>query len=249
MNNVMPENTPVTANIIAGTKVHITPLDADYSKLQPVYALNWFNTRWLWLYNLYNFLAARSVLKVAGIPFFKARVDRTLYGQMENHRSVLLIVRYHGLDSFKRMLENRYFQIMSLLRGIAVKEFTFGLSSRVDVSDIDEFDAQTVIVDEGVYTIHHFRQADSGDNNISQEAQKIAKKFDVNLGFASYVSARLYSQQGEKAPVPVDTIMTGCLVFQADSQSKIDRMLETQAYKTLISNTDSSYIATLSRVF
>ncbi len=245
----MPEHTSVSAKIFAGLKVHITALHDDFSKQQPVYALNWFDTRWLWLYNLYNVLATPSVLKVSGVPFFKARIDRTLYGEIEDRRAVLLIVRYPGIESFKSMLESRYFQLMSLLRGFAVKEFTFGLSTRVDVTDTAEFDVQASVISDGVFAIHHYREACPGEGHVIEKARIIARESGVNLGFASTVSARLYPQQADKAPSSVDTIMTGCLIFQAGSQSKIERMLEMPSYETLISSTTSSYIATLNRIF
>ncbi len=248
MNNSTPEYTSVTASIVAGIKVRITAVDHELAKDQAVYALNWFDTRWLWLYNLYNILATRSVLKVAGVPFFKARVDRTLYGKAEDRRAVLLIVRYPGLVSFKNMMESRYFQIMSIVRGIAVKEFTFGLSTRCDVNDRNQFDVQTSIENKGVYVVHHFSQGELSNDEVISLAKDIANQSNVDVSFASKVSARLYSQKNDETPVPVKTIMTGCLVFQTDSQINIDKMLEKQTYQSLITKTGSSYIATLKRI-
>ena len=142
----MPSGTPsLTAKITSSVRVHITALLSDFKMDQPVYALNWFNSRQLWLYNFYNLLAARSVLNVGGVPFFKARVATTLYGDDADYRSVLLIVRYPDINHFKTMLQSRYFQCVSIIRGLAVAQFTFGFSTRTDIQDEGEFANQNRI--------------------------------------------------------------------------------------------------------
>ncbi len=249
MNNKMPNGTvSVTANIIASIRVHITALRPDFQRQQPVYALNWFNASWLWLYNFYNFLAIRSVLNVDGIPFFKARVGRILHGDIEGHRTVLLIVRYPNIDRFKTMMESRYFQLVSIIRSIAVKEFTFAFSTRLDTQETDNSLPITKIDDGGAYVIHHFRNGDNNDD-FTDQIRELANASEVDLVFSSKVSARLYAQQGEKAPSAVDAIMDGCLILQAQTDTDIERLIASDEYQALIRTTQSSFVATLNRIF
>ena len=249
MNTAMPSDTPsITANITKSVRVHITALQADFDIDKPVYALNWFNSRQLWLYNFYNLLAARSVLNVGGIPFFKARVATALYGNEADCRSVLLIVRYPGVSHFKTMLQSRYFQLVSIIRGLAVAQFTFGFSTRIDIQDTGEFANQNRISESKVYAIHHYRLSDHG-SDISQRAAELAASHQVKLAFSSCVSARLYPQNGSTAPAAVETIMDGCMILQADSHAQIEQLVVSPDYATLLATTDASFIATLDRIF
>ena len=246
-----PNNTvSLTVNIIANLKVHITALRSEFQLAHPVYAMNWFNTNWLWLYNFYNLLAARSVLKIDGLPFFKARVERTLHGNIEDRRTMLLIVRYPSIENFKRMLESRYFQFVSLFRDIAVKEFTFSFSTRLDVQDTQNSLPITKIDNYGVYAVHHFRiHDDLNSAALTKQVRELAKEARVDLVFSSEISARLYTQQGEKEALPVDTVMENCLILQAQTDADIELLINSDAYQALIAKTQGSFIATLNRVF
>lgn len=251
MSDQMPSDTvSVTANITANLKVHIAALRSEFQKNEPVYALNWFNTHWGWLYNFYNLLAAPSVLKVGGVPFFKARVEQVLHGESAACRAVLLIVCYPNIEHFKTMLQSRYFQLVSILRGIAVKEFTFGFSTRTDADTKDNQNLKSIqrIDQRGVYAIHHY-QIDDANNQLTEKVAKVATSFDVELAFASTVSARLYTQQGQKPTSVVDTIMDGCLILQANTNSDIEALIKSEDYQVIIASTQNSFIATLKRVF
>lgn len=152
----------ITARISQSLQVHITATKPDARLDLPTYALNWFDTRSLCLYNTYNFLAASSVLSIKGLPFFKARVNQVLQGSDESRRDVLLIVRYPSAHAFKRMLESRYFQVVSVLRIVAVKHFTFAFSQRKDIDDqqqgLTAEDNQRIRIKPAKsYVVHHFQ--------------------------------------------------------------------------------------------
>ena len=274
----MPSDTvSITANIMAKLKVHITALYPDFKQQQPVYALNWFDTRWLWLYNLYNLLAAGSVLNVNGFPLFKARVQNTLYGEPKARRDVLLIVRYPSIEQFKSMLQSRYFQLVSMIRGAAVKNFTFAFSTRTDASNVQETKQIQRISQSNAYAIHHYQKANSisaeskrgfdtnqiantakqsiqqstkqSTNHIAEQASSIAEHYGVEIGFSSTVSARLYSQQGDGMISAIDTIMDGCLILQAKTHTDIEQLILSADYQTFMTTLSHSYVATLKRIF
>ena len=72
--------------------IRANQMDVDLN--QSFYAINWFDTRIEWMYHFYNFLASRSVIKVGGRPFFKAKVKEVLLDESQSKRDLLLIVRY-----------------------------------------------------------------------------------------------------------------------------------------------------------
>ena len=251
MSNEMPNGTvSVTAKIVGNLKVHITALKPDFQPKQAVYALNWFNSSWLWLYNFYNFLAMRSVLKVDGLPFFKARVNQVLHGDEQLHRSVLLIVRYPNITHFKTMLQSRYFQLVSIVRMIAVKKFTFSLSTRTDVQSETTVDLVKRVEESGFYAIHHYQVAE-GVAKIAKQVEQLfaGGENSVRMVFSSQVSARLYSQQNDDPAVAVETIMDGCLLLQASSEGDIQKLISSEEYQSIIKSTKESYVATLNRIF
>jgi len=92
MVNDDPDN-DIEANIIKSTTVRIQRLDSSTSWDHTVYALNWFDTRLLILYNFYNLLAARSVIKVGGTPLIKGKLIGRVIGDDNSQRQVLLLVK------------------------------------------------------------------------------------------------------------------------------------------------------------
>ncbi len=239
----------LAARISSSLQVKIIASDEQVSLSEPAYALNWFNVRYSWLYDFYNFVGTRSVRQVNGIPIFKATVGRTLHGDPSDYRDRVLIVRYPDAGHFKTMLENRYFQVVSLLRLVAVQAFTFALSQRTDLSDsikrpIDNADTLNISTSEA-YAIHHFRAEQN--STISDMVQLTAKKHGVKLGFSSQVSAHLYSQNKGKEPEVTPSLMTHCLILQADSATSIEEFIATKDYQDLIQATQSSFIALLKR--
>ena len=239
----------LTANISPSLQVKIIASGEHVSLNKPVYALNWFNVRYAWLYDFYNHLGTRSVRQVGGIPIFKAIVGRRLHGAPSDYRDKVLIVRYPDAVQFKTMLENRYFQVVSVLRLVAVKAFTFALSQRNDAvypvqnSAANEDDLSSTT--SAVYAIHHFRS--ESNSVIWEKAQQLAMQHNVRLGFASQVSAQLYSQRKGKELEVTPSLMTNCLILHADSTDLIESLVATEEYQTLIESTQSSFIALLQR--
>lgn len=239
----------MAANISSSLQVKIIASDEQVSLSEPAYALNWFNVRYAWLYDFYNFVGTRSVRQVNGIPIFKATVGRTLHGDPSDYRDRVLIVRYPDANHFKTMLENRYFQVVSLLRLVAVKAFTFALSQRTDLTDsirrpIDNADTLNIPTST-TYAIHHFRC--EKNNTISDMVKLTANQHGVKLGFSSQVSAHLHSQSKGKEPEVTPSLMTHCLILQADSTTSIEKLVATTDYQALIQVTQSSFIALLER--
>ena len=108
------------------TTIHISGSDNQNDLDQPLYAVNWFNTKSKRLYNLYGALAFPHVKKVGGEVVFKGKINKTLSGDNSLIRESLLIVKYPSADSFLGLFSQKLFLLKSLLRVKAVKDFVFG---------------------------------------------------------------------------------------------------------------------------
>jgi hypothetical protein len=236
----------VEARITSKIRVFIQSKNNDVTLNQPVYAINWLDTRMLWIYELYNWLAGPAVKKINGKPFFKGRVSKVLYGQEEYRRDVLLIVYYPSASAFKHMLENGFFQIVSLLRILAVKEFTFGFSRRVDDAAVDTVtaDSQEPFPTDKVYAIHHYR----AEQDITKALAEVIDRQGVNIYFSSRMSAYLFSGDLQGPAKQVPCLMDGVVLLQADSQLQLEDAVRQEKYQALIRQTDSSFISGLNRV-
>jgi hypothetical protein len=229
----------VQAKITRKISVYIQSLDPSVPLTEPVYAINWFNTKRLWLYNFYNLLAAVSVKNVGGKLFFKGSVEEVLVGHDSQRRDVLLIVHYPGPRHFLTLLESTYFKLVSIFRLISVKKFTFGFMQRTD--------SRTVTADNNkgkVYAIHHY-QAEKG---ITDMLEKIIQKHSGEVYFAGQISSLLYSRDNQKPEEQVPCLMTGLLLFRADTREQIDDLINNSDYQVIVQQTTSSFIATLERI-
>lgn len=239
--NALPESEILQARITKNVSIFIKSLDTTIPLNQSVYAINWFNTRFLWLYNIYNMLGSVAVKKVAGTPYFKARVKQVLYGEEKYQRSVLLIVNYPAAGNFKQMAENLYFKLVSLLRIAAVKEFTFGFSRRTDTGRHDMQNHET----DKAYVIHHYRAAD----DIMPQIEGLIHQHDVRVLFSARISSLLFSGDAAQPIEQIPCLMDGIVLLTADHISQIKNALADDNYQHLVQQTQSSFIATLKRVF
>ena len=63
----------LSVKLFGSVHAKITSCDPDRPLSEPIFAVNWFDTRFALIYNLYNLLAARSVYSVGGRPLFKGK--------------------------------------------------------------------------------------------------------------------------------------------------------------------------------
>lgn len=243
-----PTNETLEITLTENIRAFIQSKNKNIPLNQPVYAVNWFNTRALWLYNLYNWLAIPSIRKIKGKPFFKGHVSNVLYGPKEHRRDVLLIVYYPTASAFKHMLESRYFKLVSLLRMLAVREFTFAFSSRTDhpTLGITAENQQKVETDQTdkVYALHHYQAKE----DITEIVADAIEGQSLTIYFSSFISARLWSgdQHGPNKQQPC--LMDGVVLLQADNQAQLEHTLQQEKYKTLIQLTESSFVCCLNRL-
>ena len=237
-----PGNKPdeITCTITKDTKVVIRAKTDDTDLFQPLYAVNWFNTRIEWMYHLYNTLAHGSVKNAGGKAIFKARVKERICGQDELERAFILLVRYPDGNSFKRLMEYPFFKAISILRMLSAKDFTFGFTKEL-VLDLNKKQGRNT------YAMHHFRSGKQPEI-WADELQKMIVDPDVILSYAGFISANIYVQKKSKGIMNVPCLMDGIIILKSTKAWRIRDFFESDSYVQFRNNMDTNFIALLDRI-
>ena len=237
-------NTSVsTAKLPGKLKAFIFRDTHALSEDEPIYAINWFNTKMQWMYDFYNFLAVKAVRKIGGVPFFKGKYINTLQGEADMRRDILLVVRYPAITQFAVMLADGYFLAVSLIRMLAVKDFTFGLTKRSDAGpDLSlklSMDSSSVS-----YAVHHFKAPDGFDIKLSQ----LITKSSVELFYAGSIKARIATGKTEEGCSTIPCLMDGLIILKSEEAGLIEALIARPEYQSLIAKTDSSFVGLYKRL-
>ena len=233
----------IEARLPGRQRAIIRRIDASLRFDQPAYAVNWFNTRSRWLYELYNFLAAGSVKAIGGAPFFKGRLIKRLHGVDNDSRSLILVVRYPALEQFKVMLENKYFQLLSSLRLLAVKDFTFGFMKRRAWDTPLEPVSKTVDRDE-VYLVHHFR----GDPSIADDLIACGRDLEIETVFAGTIGAIVSTGSSKSDLATTPCLMDAIVIFRGPNEASTEALSQSGGYQSAILKSASSFVGTYRRI-
>jgi hypothetical protein len=158
---------------------------------------------------------------------------------------MLLIVNYPSANRFLDLMKDKFFILVSVLRELAVKDFSFGFTERLDSREpltekLSDFDKSKA------YAMHHFR-SDKPLSDFLPRLNEIASANGVNVHYAGQISSRLFSlnKYGKETPVPC--LMDGILLYEADQNDSMKAMIASKEYQQEIKKLDSSYIASLKR--
>jgi hypothetical protein len=231
--------------IIFGNHGIIKTIKKEASLNDPVYAINWFNTRIKWMYDFYNFLAAISVFKIGGKIFFKGKVVKILHGSIEDSREMLLIVNYPSANKFSDLMKDKYFLLVSLLRELAVKQFSFGFTERLD-SNASPQNRKRKLDRSKAYAIHHFR-TDKPMSSFIPIIQKAAESEGIKIDYAGQTSSLLFSQNTVGKETQVPCLLDGLFLFEGNNSNQLEEFLKSRDYQKDITSFDSSYIALINR--
>ena len=236
MNNLPEISGKVTNSIDVIIRANREGINLD----EPFYAINWFSTKMEWMYHLYNFLAARSVLKVGGTPFFKAKITETLLDTSNSKRELLLIVRYPGGQQFKSLMQSTYFKMVSVFRIFAVAKFTFGFTHKLASDDTSQK------ADGLHYALHHFKS----EHRVEEILQKIQASMPASITskYTGQMIGNLYSQEKNKDPEQIPNLMDAIVVFQAQTEEELRAFLSSASYQTILDMTPTNHVSFLNRI-
>jgi hypothetical protein len=223
----------------------LEPLQGDAIPGGPLFAVNWFDTRVGWLYDFYNLLAAVPLRKVGGRPLFKGRRLKTLSRRDAGIRDRLLIVRYPGGGALLDLLQNGWFQAISLLRLLAVRRFSFVLHNNLEgASHAGTQDA--VELRRNAYAVHHFRSRQSFDQELARITGLVSDQ-GVRTFFAGEATATLSTLDKNGVTKPQPFITHKLVLFEAESGEALEQFLCGAAYSTFTAGLEESYTALLER--
>lgn len=235
----------IKQEVIFGNFALIKQVKKDASLDCPVYAVNWFDTRMKWMYDFYNLLAAKSVFKIGGKVFFKGQVVKKLLGAVEDSRNMLLIVNYPSEIRFLDLMKDKFFILVSVLRELAVRDFSFGFTVRLDSQDpLPE--KRSNFEKSKSYAMHYFR-TDKPLSEFLPRLNEIASATAVKIHYAGQISSLLFSENKLGKETPVPCLMDGILLYEADKDSPLEALVAGESYRQEIAKLGSSYIALLKR--
>lgn len=230
------------------TAILLDPISEPEALKRPLYAINWFNTRLAWLYSFYNLLAARTLFRTGGKIFLKARLKKILQGDEAEGREILLIVNYPSGEKFLDLLANSYFQFISLLRIMAVKDFSFVLQKRLGGPQLlktrrprrDKTKA---------YALHHFQSSPRLKEELSAIAALIEGQ-DIALHFAGEKAAAVMIEdsRSQSSGQAMPFVTHKLLLFEAGGDDALEGFVMGETYQQFVSGLDSSFIGTLDRL-
>ena len=213
---------PLKRDLTKTISVEIIPVGQGDINTDRIWAINWFNYRNKWLYTLYNRLAAPHVIKVGGQLLFKGHNQQTLFGDEALSRQTLLIVTYPGIDNFLEMLTVRAFQLKSLLRVKAVKDFVFGFTKRMDKNEVAIMPKYNGT---DSYLVYHYQ-----GNADQLKLFELAQDNNMKLFFHGEKMARLKRTEVGKDDVLAPFFMDGIIVFEAENEELVANFAASEAF-------------------
>ena len=228
----------IDLDINKSTSISIVACGADINLDSKVWAINWFDTKRKWLYNIYTAIASRFVVQVGGRLCFKGAFMETLSGDEKDARKILLIVAYPTAHHFLDLVKMKLFQMVSILRILAVKRFVFGFTQRLKIEKLTK-NRQT----KGApCLVHHFRNEASVNEKIELVCH-LANEQNIHLSYAGLKVATLRRSHSTEDSYDVPFIMDGILVFEADNKGQLMAFYESELYKSFTETLDNSYVA------
>jgi len=217
---------PIEQKISSNSKIVVKPLVSGFDLNTPVCAINWFDLKVTWLYNLYTIIASKIVAKVEGKLYFKGTLHSKIEGPEIERRDNLMIVCYAGSHLFLQMVKIKLFQMISILRIAAVKQFCFGFTQNL----IDKSTINNNFRKGQLYLVHHFQGEKDWIKENLPALQSVAYEHNTEVFFCGITSANLVREKSGKQQA-AEFFMDGIIVFSADVEESFDELRNNQIYK------------------
>ncbi len=220
MNNLLEQK------ISSNNKIVIEPINPNFNANSAVCAINWFDLKIAWLYKLYTLLASKIVKNVSGQLYFKGNLHSKIEGSELEQRENLLIVCYATPMQFLKLVKIKLFQLISVLRIAAVKQFCFGFSENL----IDKSQVNNDFKKQQLYLVHHFQGKPSWLKENLPALENIAFQYQSEVFFCGLTSARLAREKSGKIHA-ADFFMDGMIIFSSDNHENFEPLMENEIYK------------------
>lgn len=230
-----------TRQVKKGLKIAVEPTDDPTYLNQPVWAINWFNLKNKWLYNLYNLVAAPFVKRVGGRLLFKGYLLETVAGNADLSRKMLLIVSYPDIHHFLDMIMIKPFQIISILRVYAVKDFIFGFTRKK--RGVSAPAKNKIHSKDAIYLVHHFSTNNPVDNT---QLEGIINQYPLELVFSGSKTGIIQRIENNKS-IPTPFFMDGINLIKASDRAELKEFLGDNQFNSILARNDTNYLGIFKR--
>ena len=235
----------ISRQILRNTRVILS--GASQKDLEtPLFAINWFDTRVAWIYHVYNKLAAARVFRIGGRVFFKGRVGEQVGGNPELGRLFLLIVNYPSAERFLDLTADRIFQVLSVLRISAVKNFSFVLNKRTGEPQLLDSHTQPWNKEEHYALLLFSGRTEDEDPFTTLGA--ITTEAGIATHFSSHKLVTLASESNEGKRSATPHITDRVVLFSSDSKEILANFLSGAALADFLGTTEDFYTAHIDRI-
>ena len=209
---------------------------------EPLFAINWFDTRPAWLYHLYNFLASSRLKKIGGRAYFKGQVTRTLSGDETIARKHLLIVNYPSANHFLSLVADKVFLAFSVLRMLSVRRFSFVMHRRLEEKELPQGSDR-------VYAVVHF--AADEPQTVVQSIETTASDLNIDVAFKGQESVRVFTESQKKdSPVTenaMEFVTPSTMLLAAVNDEQLVECFRGDVMQNALASTTQHYAALLRR--
>jgi uncharacterized protein (DUF1330 family) len=237
---------PLSTKVSATEKVLIKPVVEHFDENADLCAINWFNLKTPWMYQLYGLIASRYVRKVSARLFFKGTLVKKLEGPEDRQRENLLIVCYPGARAFLDLVDFKIFQMVSVLRLAAVKRFRFGFTGNLVKKTDCRGASDRKFSKQQIYLVHHFQAENSWLRDNRQLVFNSAARHNMGIYFCGLTTAHIAREKSGQQQ-STEFFMDGILLFAAGSQTDIENFIKAEIYTTFKDKNSSNSLYLFSR--
>jgi len=224
-----------SATVLPTVRIGVQGVRKNVDLDSEFWAINWFDRRFEKLYDFYNLLAWPMVKKAGARVLFKGKLLTRLEGTVQLEREALLIVTYPNVDNFLAMLSDLKFQMIGMLREIAVSKFVFGFMDRVGEHELPSSKARSYRGG-NKYLVHHFKVRNKGSEQDFEKEVGLTGILDaaeVHGGIRSLFAGTTKARVGVVKAVDKfhagRFFMEGMLVWEADKESELREFWKSEA--------------------
>lgn len=208
----------------------------DHLEQQPMFAINWLDLNSKWMYSLYTYLAFPMARAVGAKAIFKGYQTQLIADSAQINRMVLLLVKYPGPHEFLSLVGRKFFQVISLLRIKAVRNFNLGFAHLL---------AGNAYPKGQEYLVYHF-QGDARDH-LLEKMKLLGSQNDIDLFYVAYKSATLSMIQKDKTR-EVHLPMDGLVIFTHTNRQTLLDFAKAPHMKHYMEGMTSNYLSLFKRV-
>ena len=237
---------PLSTKVSATQKVLIKPVVEHFDETADMCAINWFDLKTPWMYQLYGLIASRFVRKVRGRLYFKGKLVKKIEGPDDRQRENLLIVCYPGARTFLDLVDFKIFQMVSVLRLAAVKRFCFGFTENILEKADSRGASDPKFNKEQIYLVHHFQGDHDWLRAHRQDLFSSARQHNMDVYFCGLTNAHI-ARENSGQQQSSEFFMDGILLFAANSEVDIENFALDDIYTSFKRRNASNSLYLFSR--